>query len=191
MLNALGIYECQSHNPQRNLPASEPKQNPEAEFAERFARVYQERFIRIHSGTSKRRTLFVREVPVSGNGIADLLVFSWSEMPAIEESAFPDLEELDPTIRAFEFKISDWRKGLMQAHRYKYFSHASILVLPSHKAKTVESQLDIFRKLQIGLWGFSPDAGTIICLYTPRPIQKQITRHTQKAIRLAAQVVGS
>jgi hypothetical protein len=191
MLNALGIYECQSHNPQRNLPASEPKQNPEAEFAERFARVYQDRFIRIHSRTSKRRTLFVREVPVSGNGIADLLVFSWSELPAVEESAFPDLEKLDPTIRAFEFKMSDWRKGLMQAHRYKYFSHASILVLPSHKTKVVESQLETFRRLQVGLWGFSLDTGNITCFYTPRPTQKQTSRHTQKAIRLATQAVGS
>jgi hypothetical protein len=102
-----------------------------------------------------------------------------------------DLEKLDPTVRAFEFKLADWRKGLMQAHRYKCFSHASILVLPTHKIKCVEPRLDIFRKLRVGLWGFSPESGTIACVYTPRPIKQKIAKYGEIAIRLAAQAFSS
>jgi hypothetical protein len=76
----------------------------------------------------------------------------------------------------------------MQAHRYKYVSHASILVLPSQKIKLAEQRIDLFRKLRIGLWGFSPETGSIGCFYTPRPIKQQIAKNGQKTIHLAAQV---
>ena len=161
MFDASNIYSYPFYNPQRNFSRRDYRQNPEANFADEFARAYCDRFWRIHYGTSKKNTLFMREVPVSGNGIADLLVFSWSEGLNPKESPYPDLEQLDPMVRAFEFKLSDWRKGMMQAHRYKYFSHASILVLPRHKLKLAEKQLEIFRKLRVGLWGFSPDTGSI------------------------------
>jgi hypothetical protein len=120
-----------------------------------------------------------------------LLALSWSGGQSIDISPGLDLEKVDPTVRAFEFKLSDWHKGLMQAHRYKYFSHASILVLPKHKMKTVGPQIDLFRKLRVGLWGFSPKTGTITCSYTPRPIKQHIAKYGQRAIRLAAQAVSS
>ena len=102
-----------------------------------------------------------------------------------------DLEQLDPTVRAFEFKLSNWRKGMMQAHRYKYFSHASILVLPRHKLTLVKPRLEIFRKLRVGLWGFTPETGSISCVYTPRPKQQYIAKHGRKAIQLATQAIYS
>jgi hypothetical protein len=191
MLDAFGIYQHHSHNPQQNLSARVTRQNPEAKFAEQFALAYQDRFRKIHSGTSKWKTLFVREVPVFGNGIPDLLALSWSNDRAVQLSTCLDLEKLDPTIRAFELKLSNWRRGLMQAHRYKFFSHASILVLPNHKMKSVAPQIGVFRKLRVGLWGFSPETGTIACFYTPRPIKQQIAKYGQRAIRLAAQAVCS
>lgn len=191
MLNTSQIYECSFHNPQKNFSGGNTRPNPEAMFAEQFARSYSDRFSQIHSGTCKDRTLFIREVPVSGNGIADLLVLSWSNILAPQESTSLDLEQLDPTIRAFEFKLSDWRRGMMQAHRYKYFSHASILVLPRNKMKSVKPELNLFRKLRVGLWGFLPETGSITCFYTPRPKQQQIAKHAQKAIHLATQAVFS
>lgn len=191
MFDASNIYEYPFYNPQKNFSGWDYRQNLEAAFADKFARAYCDRFSRIHYGTRKKKTLFMREVPVSGNGIADLLVFSWSESLNPKESDYPDLEQLEPTVRAFEFKLSDWRKGMMQAHRYKYFSHASILVLPRHKLKLAEKQLEIFRKLRVGLWGFSPDTGSISCAYTPRPKQQQIARYGLKAIQLATQTVCS
>lgn len=191
MLDTSRIYEYHFHNPQKNFSGGDRRPNPEAVFAEQFARSYCDRFLQIHSGTCKDKTLFMREVPVYGNGIADLLVFSWSHTLTQKVSTSLDLEQLDPTVRAFEFKLSNWRRGMMQAHRYKYFSHASILVLPKNKIKSVKPELDLFRKLGVGLWGFTPKTGSITCFYTPRPKQQQIVKHAQKAIHLATQTVCS
>jgi hypothetical protein len=191
MLNTSQIYEYSFHNPQKNFSGGNIRPNPEAVFAEQFAQSYCDRFAQILSGTCKDKTLFIREVPVSGNGIADLLVFSWSDILTPQEPTPLDFEQLDPTIRAFEFKLSNWRKGLMQAHRYKYFPHASILVLPRNKMKSVKPELNLFRKLRVGLWGFLPETGSITCFYTPRPRQQQITKLVKKAIHLAAQAVFS
>jgi hypothetical protein len=191
VVDDLGIHQHPSYNPQQNLSSRATKHQPEAKFAEQFVLAYRDKFVRIHSGTSKRKTLFVREVPVFGNGIPDLIALSWSENRVMQVSTCFDFEKLHPTVRAFEFKLSDWRRGLMQAHRYKYFSHASILVLPNHRIKSVEPQIGIFRKLRVGLWGFSPETGTFACLYTPRPVAQRIAKHGQKGIQLAAQAVCS
>ena len=188
MVDNIGIWEHPSHNPQDNFSAINARKTPEAKFAEQFSRAYRDKFTKIHSGTNKSRTLFVRELPVFGNGIPDLLVLSWPDDQSKQGSTFLELEKLTPTVRAFEFKLSDWRKGLMQAHRYKNVSHASILVLPRQKIKSAEQRIDLFHKLRIGLWGFSPETGHIGCFYTPRPIKQQIAKNGQKAIQLAAQV---
>ena len=130
-------------------------------------------------------------MPISGNGIADLLVLSWSANPALQEPEHLDFEQLNPTLRAFEFKLSNWRSGLMQAHRYKYFSHASILVVPKHRLKSIKPKLAMFQTLRVGLWGFSQETKSITRLYTPRPKQQQIAKYSQKAIQLAKQAFYS
>lgn len=186
------ILEYQSYHPQRNFAAKTPKKNPENEFATQFTRAYSDKYLSIHTGTSKKNTLFIREVPISGNGIADLLVFSWTNSNSLTSRCFEDIdpEQLNPTIRSFEFKLSDWRRGMMQAHRYKYFSHASILVLPREKLNNVKTQLDIFKKLRVGLWGFSLESGNISCIFTPRPKQQQIPKHSLRAIQIANQAMA-
>ncbi len=185
MFDSSVSYKYSFRSPQLNLPGMESGQNPEAEFAEQFVLTYSNRFAKVHSGTNKSNTPFIREMPVSGKGIADLLVFSWSH-GAASDSRVPDLEALNSTVRAFEFKLSDWRRGLMQAHRYKYFSHVSILVLPIEKLKPAKSHMETFQALRVGLWGFSPDKGTITPIYTPRPKQQQIPKYSKKVFQLAA-----
>ena len=191
MNNYSDILEYNFHNPQRNFSAKTPRKNPEEDFALQFTESYYESFLKIHSRTSKKNTLFMREVPISGNGIADLLVFSWANDPTRQHTSDIDLEKVNPTVRAFEFKLADWRRGMMQAHRYKYFSHASILVLPQEKLKYVVSQLDTFKKLRVGLWGFSEKTGNISCVFTPRPKQQHIPKYGQIAIQIANQAMLS
>ena len=191
MLNTSQIYENQFFNPQKNLSGAIKKKNPESEFALKFAQSYAERFSKIHSGSNKTNTLFIREVSISGNGIADLLVFSWNQKRTYEDYMDLDLNQLNPTIRAFEFKMSDWRKGMMQAHRYKFFSNASNLVLPKQKLSPAVSHLDVFRKLRVGFWGFDDNTRSITCIYTPRPMQQQIPKYGNQAIKIATQVVCS
>ena len=144
----------------------------------------------IHSGTCKDRTLFMREVPVYGNGIADLLVFSWSSTLT---PWHPRLLILNNLIQPSGLSnlCCRWRRGMMQAHRYKYFSHASILVLPKNKMKSVKPELDLFRKLRVGLWGFLPENKEYYLLLHPSTQTTHIAKHAQKAIRLATQAIFS
>ncbi|MDR1534233.1 MAG: hypothetical protein LBU64_03945 [Planctomycetota bacterium] len=154
--------------PINNLLAAWPgRREPESGFASAFAQAYRRRHRHIHSGTRKCATLFVREVPVSGYGIADLLVLSWDAAPPVGEAG--DLDRARPTIRAFEMKISDWRLGLTQAHRYGYYANASILVVPKTVLPRAAANLPLFRNARVGLWGFNPLGKGITRVYTPRP----------------------
>ena len=192
MCDTSQIFHCDFHHPQQNLSANgKVMEQPEETFASHFAQAYQSQFAQIHSHATRRETLFVREVPVSGNGIADLLVLSWTEDPTLSGSLSLALPEAAPTIRAFELKLSNWRNGMMQAHRYKYFSHASILVVPKAKLKAIKPEIDLFKILRVGLWGFEPETASIICLYTPRPRQQIIPEYRDKALHQVSQTVRS
>lgn len=186
MLEKRAIYTYDFHHPLQNLNANtKPFKNPEEVFACQFSNAYQERFHKIHSGTQKQETLFVREVPVSGNGIADLLVVSWDKSSLDGERKLEELETNELSVRAFEFKISDWKKGLMQAHRYKYFSNASILVISRSLMANARASIAVFKTLRVGLWGFDMESQIIDCLYTPRPKRQQIPRHGARALECA------
>jgi hypothetical protein len=192
MYDTSQIYQCEFHHPQENLAGNgRERENPEAVFTTDFIQSYQRQFSKIHSGTTRKETLFVREVPVSGNGIADLMVLNWAESlnPFINSSS--SFEAVAPTVRAFEFKLSKWRSGMMQAHRYRYFSHVSILVVPKRKLRTVKPQLELFKALRVGLWGFDPETGSIVRLYTPRPKQQSIPKYADKALQQIRQTIQS
>ena len=143
MLDTGTIHTCGSFHPEQNLAHANGRgrQGREAQFADLFAAAYQERFRRVHSGATRDRTLFVRELAVHGNGIPDLVVLSWRSASEGNKLENEDLGEADSTIRSFEVKLEDWRAGLMQAHRYAYFSNVAVLVVP--KAKLAGSYLTI------------------------------------------------
>jgi len=172
MLDTATIHICKFHHPQENLPAGN-RPWPEAEFADRFAVTYQQRYTQVHPRTTKRQTLFVREVAVSGYGIADLVVLSWSDKQ--------ELSRTKSVLRSFELKVSNWRKGLMQAHRYGLYSHASVLVVPSGKLKSIRQHINLFQRLRVGLWGFDQESGVITREYTPRPRHAKAIRPAQLA----------
>ena len=107
MPDTMRIHTCDFHHPQQNFCAGgKERRSLEAEFTKLFACSYQDRFCRIHSGTTKPETLFIRELPVHGNGIADLVVLSWDHGLASRKKVSFDLIEANPTIRAFEINTT-------------------------------------------------------------------------------------
>ena len=179
------IYTCRFKHPIFNFRQYSKRRHSEDEFAESFSIFYKNRFQKIHPRTSIKSTLFVRELPVAGNGIADLVVFGWTRSHIDITAGLDELIAEKPIIRAIEFKISDWRRGLMQTHRYKHFSDASILVIPSSKIKTALLHLDTFRTLRIGLWGYDMERETIRKAYTPRPKLQAVGKYKTAALRKA------
>ena len=69
----------------------------------------------------------------------------------------------------------------MQAHRYRFFADAAILVIPTAKLPAV-SNLDTFKNIRVGLWGYSEATQGITKVYTPRPKHPARCNHREKAI---------
>jgi hypothetical protein len=154
-------YKKHFHHPANNFVNGDFWGNQsEHEFGNHFAKIFNK--------LSDSNVIAIRELPVPGSGIADFVV--------IKKSDCIKTNKLKTTVQAFEFKIKDWRKGLMQAHRYKYFSNSSILVVPAHTIKSAQKSLDLFKQLGVGLWAFNISSGTITKKFTPRPKKVLDTR---------------
>ena len=180
------IAVCSFSHPCRNLRPDWSFDDAENQFALQFSKTYDSTYQKAHPGTPKLHRLFVHEVPVNGLGIADLVTVSWEgrmsswacdEVPSVDEF----LSER-PTVRAFEVKLSDWRKGLMQAHRYKFFADASILLVPESKLGCAMDYLETFRALRVGLWGYDDGTSRITRVFTPRPKRPSFSSHRKDAI---------
>jgi hypothetical protein len=97
---------------------------------------------------------------LQGYGIPDLITFAWStqknQRPALSlEALRQELQRQQFT--AFELKLRDWRKGIVQAYRYRYFCDWSIVVLPSDVAQRASQRLELFASVDVGLWSFAPE----------------------------------
>lgn len=175
------IGTCMDSVPRLNLGPRWTTANDEDRFADAFVNAYDGKYPWLHSGSPKLNRVMAREVPVNGFGIADLVTVSWdlsiAMLPVRSGSA-----ELRPTVRAFEFKLSDWRRGLMQAHRYRFFADVAVLVLPAAKLSVAEAYLPTFQAINVGLWGFNEVTGTISMVTTPRPRMPSDRGHRERAI---------
>ncbi|KRS22457.1 hypothetical protein AAY72_03205 [Alishewanella sp. WH16-1] len=73
---------------------------------------------------------------------------------------------LTSNIVAFEAKLRDWKKALIQASRYKTFANESWVLLDRSQANAAISNLAEFEKFNIGLATFSTD-GTYDVYHEP------------------------
>ena len=164
---SLKIPKLDSWNPRKNLPAKIAEINKERDFTLGFVRAYIPNIQSVHPKTRKTSVKYAREIPINGCGIADFVAIYSDKTNGKSKSRLPQINS--SIIRAFELKISDWRRAMMQAHRYKYFANSSIVVLHSDKLKNALKYLDTFKKINVGLWAFNPKTDKIITCYTPRP----------------------
>ncbi len=78
---------------------------------------------------------------------------------------------------AIEAKLRNWKRALNQAYRYKWFSDKSFVCLPTSTIKPAAKNIDIFKKMGIGLIEVCKDKGIKI-LYNPkskRPLSKEMS----------------
>jgi hypothetical protein len=185
------IPKVRFHEPELNLPGRLPGLlNEEEWFTIQFARSYIKRQLAVHQKSRKDNIVCVRQVSVNGFGIADMVSVSWESGLDLDHGELVSAEEflLDfkPTIRAFEVKLGNWRKGMIQAHRYRFFSNAAILVLPADKASNALGYIETFKKIRVGLWSFNPKSRKIVSYYTPRPSSTIQMKYTVKALQKMA-----
>jgi hypothetical protein len=167
--SSLKIPKLNCWNPRKNLPAKISRKNKERDFTLSFARAYIPNLKSIHSKTQKTAVKYARE----GNKNSSVSDIDISQIGS-------------PVIRAFELKISDWQRAMMQAHRYRYFANSSIVVLHSDKLKNALEYLDTFKKISVGLWAFNPISNKIITCYTPRPRNPLEPKYKPLAMELVA-----
>lgn len=147
--------------------------NPETLFGDSFSDFYNENYLKIHSGSTIKHCNVIREVPIQNLGITDMVSLATKTKINFSDKSINKEEfEKNLRIRAFEFKISDWKKGLIQANRYKYFSHSTILVVPLKTLVNALQALDTFKRLNVGLWGYDYESNIIRKEFTPRPNKK-------------------
>lgn len=183
------VPKIRFHEPERNLPGRRPHvSTSETRFTIKFARAYIKKHISIHHRSKKNEIACARQLAINGFGIADIVSVSWESEKRIKSMLTVDefLNSVRPTVRAFEVKLSNWRKGLTQAHRYRYFANAAILVMPNNKISSALNYLNTFKKISVGLWAFDIDSQRIIPYYTPRPSSALMAMHRRKAIQIIA-----
>lgn len=165
---------------------------PETEFGNSFSNFYSENYLKIHSGSTIKYCKVIREVPIQNLGITDMVSLATKKKINFLDKSINEGEfEYSLRIRAFEFKINDWKKGLIQANRYKYFSHSTILVVPLDTFDNALKALDTFKRLNVGLWGYDCGSSVIRKAFTPRPNKKYSEKYfnilKQKAIEFLTQ----
>lgn len=168
--------------PRDNFGARWTSSDGEDRFNRSFAEAYNTHHPSLHRRSNRTNRVVALEVPINGYGIADVVAISW-QGPArtCPVSELPGC--IAPTVRAFEGKLSNWRRGLMQAFRYRYFSDASILVMPLEKIALPAEHIASFRAINVGLWGFEESSGKIVPVFTPHPQFPSDTLHRAKAIQ--------
>jgi len=131
-----------AHNPRTNLPANVRNKRTETMFQNKFLKYWISQSNIFGVGGS--------QFAVPGFGIADYVFV-----------------ESNKQITAFEFKISDWRKGFAQAARYKCYAHRSFLVVPKAIIHRIEPFFKGLREINIGLYAFDYQTGFIEAIYQP------------------------
>ncbi len=176
-LKSLSRMDLQGVNPRLNLPSRFRGNDPEASFLAEFQVAY--------ISSLKRRGVAYRDFPLQGYGIPDLVWLSWNHRngATVLKLRKNPAKLYAKRLTAFELKLADWRKGMMQAYRYSYFANRSILVIPPSLMKNVKAKLDLFRTAKVGLWVFDPQTKRIRKLITPRLRQPKNQLAYLKAIQ--------
>ena len=157
------LVRFRSTSPRKNLPPSISRKRAEANFLCSFERVFV-------AGHCQTKQITWRDFALQGYGIPDLITFAWSTQQ--NQATVLSLEALRQKLQrqqftAFELKLRDWRKGIVQAYRYRYFCDCSIVVLPGDVAERASKRLELFASLDVGLWSFDPDSDVITKYFTP------------------------
>lgn len=158
-----------------NLPRTATRKTSELEFLHKFECSYIAEELGI--------AIAGREFPLEGFGRADLVWLAWAVDVASDDFTALALKRR-LRLTAIEAKISDWRKGLQQAFRYRYFAHRALLVLPLETACIAARFIVTFRRLRVGLWGFDAQTGRLNKWFTPRYAQPINSKALAKALRV-------
>ena len=164
MSSASSVIDFDTFDPRRNLPSAVGRKRGESNYAAAFARA----FVTDRAG----KGVGGRHFAVPGYGIADFLWVDTSDSAS------------SPMLTAFEMKLKDWKKALGQAYRYSYFADHAVVVLPPGSIGRARANMNVFRKMGIGLWSFDATSETIDTIHHPRTCKPRNGNAKEKAVAL-------
>lgn len=68
---------------------------------------------------------------------------------------------------AIEAKVSDWKRGLYQAYRYKQYANLSYLALHNSHIQAPKKNIELFHQLNVGLISVDPELGKSEIIFEP------------------------
>jgi len=83
---------------------------------------------------------------------------------------------------AFELKLKDWKRALFQTLQYKAFANRVVIVLPEEKETIINKNLDVFKKLQVGVIIFNMHNLSNKVMLKPPRINPSSRRHSLFAL---------
>ena len=135
-----------TYDTRRNLPLPSGRRRGEALFLGAFLRALVQKSSVPH--------VCARNFSVPACGVADCISLQFdSKDPTNVEAA---------RLVAFEAKLSDWRRALAQAYRYRYYAELAVVVLPADVARRAVQNRSIFKQAGVALWTFDPSTGSIV-----------------------------
>jgi hypothetical protein len=152
-MNTTQELRFRSFNPRRNLPASIGRKRKESNFLGSFMRSL--------VADIATPCAYGRYFAMPGCGVADFII---CQLPIDITKNF-DYDCISLT--AIEVKISDWRRGIQQAYRYKYYADLSVVVVPFENAAKALKSVNCFDLLGIGLWTYDSAKGIIQKHFSP------------------------
>jgi hypothetical protein len=168
----------------KNFPDHIARKRGESNFMRAFERVY--------TAQHKQHGIVASEFALQYFGRADLIWIPWSPDNLSEDfSAIALYKQLwRRKLIAFEGTLKDWKKGLQQGYRYRYFADKSILVMPVESIRPALSNLPQFQRLEVGLWAFDKQSGKITEHFSPNRAKAMSTDARQAAISLISRKIN-
>jgi hypothetical protein len=163
------LIDFGTRDPRRNLPPSYGRKRGEVNYLSAFSRQYI---------NSQPEGAGGKHFSVPGFGIADFIWVSPSKSK-------PGTRQIssEPSVMAFEVKLKDWKQALRQAYSYSYFADQSVVVIPPGTGRATEN-INLFRRLRIGLWSFDAENGGIQVIHQPKGSKAISSSARQKALAL-------
>jgi len=177
MTNVLKLRNA-SFDTRKNLPGKFSTRTGESRFLAKFEQAYFKQ--------DQRQAIRSTEFGMQEFGRADLVWIAWNPVALAEEFSALALQKqlLRYKLTSFEAKLTNWRKGLQQAFRYRYFADKSILVMPESSISAALANIEEFKDLNVGLWGFDPAAHKISQYVSPNKARAISKEAREEAISL-------
>lgn len=136
-----------AYDTRRNLPAASHRKRGEANFLCAFVRPFLKR--------AEPPFVYGRHFAMPGCGVADFVLYQMSS----ELSG--SIGRAGGFLTAIETKLSDWRRALQQAYRYRYYADLAVVLLPRETGSRALAYAHRFQHLGVALWTFDRLSGKI------------------------------